>query len=199
MKDFKNWWYYHKGYVIVAAIVAVAAGRSIYIKATAIKPDLTAAIVTDSVIPAEAAAELEDALRSRCGDYNQDGRVVVRIAAFGDPDADALGVESAAYKTASEAELIGDISGCDSYLFITDDPVKLQRGYQILAMPDGSCPEDNDYSAEGKTIPLPEAFDGIENEFLSGCSIGRRCFYNEKTCRYLEEYEQLWDSIRPET
>ena len=198
MKDFKNWWYYHKGYVIVAAIAVIAAGRTIYSKVTETHPDLSVAIITDSVIPSDAALQLQEELEKLCGDYNHDGKVVVRIAGYGDPGADALGIEGSAYKTASEAELIGDISSCESYLFVTDDPVKLQRGYQILADRDGSCPADTDYSAEGKTIPLAEALNlsGDEyNEFLYKCSIGRRCFYNEKTCRNLDDLAKFWDVL----
>ena len=193
-----NWWFYNKGYAITAILVLIALISFIYGKVTEVKPDLSVAIVTNNVIPEEAAAQLEAALESVCEDYNHDGKVYVKIAGYGDPDADALGAESAAYKQASETELIADISSCDSYLFVTDDPVYLQREYQILANPDGSCPEDTDYSASGKTIPLTSLFserDGITNEFLKTCSIGRRCFYDEKTCKYIDDLQALWNSL----
>lgn len=198
MKDWKNWWYYHKNYVLAVLLVAAAAGHFLYGKLTAVHPDLSVAIVSEAVIPAEAAAQLKAALEARCRDYNHDGKVTVQVLAFGDPNADALGVEGSAYKTASEAELIGNISSCDSYLFVTDDPVRLQRGYQILANPDGSCPADTDYSAEGKMIPVSSVFsssDGVANGFLLTCSIGRRCFYNEKTCENLEECARFWEEL----
>ncbi len=201
MKDLKNWWYYHKNYVLLAAVLAAAAGRTIYDKAARVRPDLSVAIVSEAVIPARADAQLRSALEARCGDYNHDGKVYVQVLSYGDPDADALGVEGSAYRTATEAELIGDISSCRSYLFVTDDPVRLQRGYQLLALPDGSCPADNDYSAEGKMIPLSSVFgssDGVDDEFLLTCSIGRRCFYNEKTCDHLEECAMLWERLTQE-
>ncbi len=201
MKDWKNWWYYHKNYVLVAALLAAAAGRWVHGRLTAVHPDLSVAIVSEAVIPAEAAAQLKAVLEARCGDYNHDGKVTVQVRAYGDPNADALGIEGSAYKTASEAELIGDISDCESYLFVTDDPVRLQRGYQLLAMPDGSCPADTDYSAEGKMLPVSRLFgsgDGVDNEFLLACSIGRRCFYNEKTCDNLEDCALLWEELTQE-
>lgn len=198
MRDFKNWWYYHKNYVLVAVLIAAAAVHFVYGKLTQVHPDLTVAIISEGVIPAQSAARLKELLTAKCGDYNRDGRVTVQINAYGDPNADALGVEGGAYKTATEAELIGDITACESYLFVTDDPVYLQRGYQILALPDGSCPADTDYSVEGKIIPLSFLFGGvdrIEDDFLSTCSIGRRCFYNEKTCENLEDCKKLWESF----
>lgn len=197
-KVLENWWYYNKIYALVALFILIALIRFIWKKVTEVKADVCAAIVTSSVIPQDAVDELQSALESLCGDYNGDGKVFVKITGYGDPGADALGYEGEAYKTASEAELIGDISDCDSYLYITDDPVSLQRSWQILAEPDGSAPADTDYSAAGKTIPLSSVFseaDGVTSPFLESCSIGRRCFYNDKVCANIDGCDEIWEKI----
>ena len=109
---------------------------------------------------------------------------------------------------------MADISACESYFFLTDDPDTLQQSFQILANPDGSCPAETDHSAEGKTVlwsdcPALSEMDlgsytfvaaGIETtgdsqELLSGLRLGRRCFYSEKADDSISQCDELWNKI----
>ena len=90
------------------------------------------------------------------GDFNGDGRVVVRLHQYTDRT-DVPAEDQLYYQTASDIELIGDISDCESYFFLTDDPQKLQRDYQIFAGPDGNPPSDSDYSVSGKVVLCSES------------------------------------------
>ena len=103
------------------------------------------------------------------------------------------------YRQASEISLIGDINDCESYFFLLDNPSDFQKKFQVLAMPDGSCPSAFDYSADNKvfqwescsilskmdlgsytTTLLGKTTSGNNQEILSQLYLGRRCFYNEE-------------------
>ena len=211
----KNWWYYHKWYVvcgvILLGILINTAGNALGLWTR--KPDLQVAYVGDAPLPADTAAALEQAFASLLTDFNGDGRVLVQLNQYvspqQNPDADA-----AYHRMSSEISLIGDISDCDSYLFLTDDPQDLQRTFHILACPDGSCPEDSDYSVEGKAIAwkdcpalasldlgsyteyfLGQELSGDSQELLSGLFLGRRCFYTADRTRYPEQCAGFWELL----
>lgn len=216
----KNWWYYHKWYVICGAVLL---GITIHLIGNALglwkkKPDFQIAYVGKEELPSDTVLALEDAFsraKSNWGldlDFNRDGEVLVQIHQYlnsSSPDADA-----AYYRMASEITLIGDVSDCESYFFLTDDPGKLQMDFHILAEPDGSCPGDFDYSVGEKAIlwracpvlanldlgsysaTLPGEKDTGENqELLAGLFIGRRCFYTDARTEHFEACSDLWDYI----
>lgn len=212
----RNWWYYHKWYVICGVILL---GILLDLAENGLgrkKPDLQIAYVGDSALPEDTAAALEQAFASLLTDFNGDGRVLVQLHQYVRPpqsqDADA-----AYYRMTSEISLMGDISDCDSYLFLTDDPEKLQREFHILACPDGSCPEEGDYSVEGKALPwrdlsaldsldlgsyteyfLGQELSGDSRELLSRLFLGRRCFYTAHRTLYPEQCAKFWESIAPD-
>lgn len=66
-----------------------------------------------------------------------------------------------------------------------DHPDNVQMQFQILAMPDGSCPPETDISAEGKVV-----------QWDFGLYLGRRCFYSEKRSDYANECDILWNSLQ---
>lgn len=99
-----------------------------------------------------------------------------------------------------------------------DHPENLQKEFQILAMPDGSCPEELDFSIENKVIQwnrcpllsemnlgnytleiLGEKTAGTNQEILQNLYLGRRCFYNEKRCDNEAECEKLWEQLKGDT
>ena len=126
--------------------------------------------------------------------------------------------ETASANYASEVLLMGDISACDSYFFLTDDPENLQKACQIFANPDGSRPDDSDNSVEGKVIPWADCraltdmnlgsytvyaagreISGDSQELLSGLSLGRRCFYSGKNIDYRSQCDELWSRLTDTT
>lgn len=216
----KNWWYYHKWYVICGALLG---GIAVHLIGNALglwkkKPDFQIAYVGETALPSDTVQALEAAFSlagERWGldlDFNHDGEVLVQINQY--LHSQGTNVDAAYYRMASEITLIGDVSDCESYFFLTDDPEQLQMDFHILAEPDGSCPGDFDYSTEGKVLSwkdcpalagmdlgsyrmsaLGEEITGDSQELLSGLFIGRRCFYTDTRTDYFEECNALWDVI----
>jgi len=211
----KNWWHYRKWYVIVGVVLLLITG-SLIVNALGLfksDPDLEIAYVGETALPQDTLSALQELFTSLSDDYNDDGKIIVQINQYichgQAPDA-----ETAYYQYASEIALIGDISDCESYFFLLDNPQYFQREYQILALPDASCPGQADYSTEDKVIRwadcplLSEAdmgsytetiagktFTGSNQELLRNLYLGRRCFYTDKTTENLEECSALWDML----
>lgn len=211
----KNWWYYHKWYVIIGVILL---GVAVDLIGNALgfftkSPDLQIAYVGRAPLPQDTVSALQQSFTSLAGDFNHDGEVIVQINQYVG-DSSTTDVEAAYYQYASEITLIGDISDRESYLFLMEDPQNFQREYQILALPDGSCPDEADYSVEDKVIvwaqcPLLAGMElgsysemtmgqtttGSNQELLAGLSLGRRCFYTDAVTDHLQECSNLWDML----
>lgn len=214
-RKWKNWWYYYKWYVICGVILVgiiinvVGSYLGLWTKA----PDFQVAYVGKAQLPADTVAALEQAFTSLASDFNGDGEIIVRVNQYinGTDNADP---ETSYYEYASEISLIGDISDCESYFFLMDDPDQFQRDFQLLACPDGSCPGDTDYSTNDKVIPwsscpllarmelgsysssiLGKEVSGDNQELLSGLYIGRRCFFTDDITKHAAECNDLWNML----
>lgn len=211
----KNWWYYHKWYVIIGVILLgiaidlIGSALGLFTKS----PDLQIAYVGKAPLPQDTVSALQDAFTSLAGDYNHDGETIIQINQYVG-DSNATDVDAAYYQYASEITLIGDISDCESYLFLMEDAQNFQREYQLLALPDGSCPDEADYSVDDKVIvwsdcpvlatmelgsytemAMGQTTTGSNQELLSCLFLGRRCFYTDNTTDYLQECSSLWDML----
>ncbi len=212
-KKWKNWWYYHKWYVLAGAVILWIAGSLIGSMLGIGKrvPDFQIAYVGSSTLPPETATALETAFASLASDYNGDGEVFVQLNQYTLHSGDG----EMLYDYASELSLMGDISACQSYFFLTDDPAYFQDQYQIFAAPDGSAPEDADHSVDDKVILwkdcpllfqqelgtyslslLDQEIAGNNQELLSGLFLGRRCFYEDDTTPNALKCSQLWELLR---
>ena len=148
----KNWWYYHKWYVICGALLLFIFVERI---GNALgwfqkSPDIQIAYVGEAPLPEDTVIALEKAFSSFAGDYNQDGEILVQVHQFAGGNPENADAETTQYRQASEIALIGDINDCESYFFLMEHPEDFQKNFQILAMPDGSCPDVSDLSAEDK-------------------------------------------------
>lgn len=213
-KAAKNWWYYHKWYVvcgvILLGIVVHLICRAVGIGQT--KPDFQIAYVGRTPLPADAVSSLEHAFASIGSDFNNDGKVTVTLHQYittGDsPNSDAV------YEYGSEIALIGDINDCESYFFLMDDPDAFQRGFHVLALPDGGCPDELDFTTDDKTILwrdcsllsdmelgsyssviLGQETTGSIQELMADLYIGRRCFYTDKTVAYRRQCDDVWNLL----
>lgn len=214
-KSWKNWWYYYKwhvicGIVLLGIIIDVVGS---YLGLWTKTPDFQIAYVGKTQLPDDTVSALEQAFTSLASDFNGDGKIIVKVNQYvnntGSADPDVF-----YYEYASEITLIGDISDCASYFFLMDDPDQFQRDYQLLACPDGSCPDDTDYSTENKVILwadcpllaemelgdysttiLGEEITGNNQELLSGLFFGRRCFYTDDITKHADKCNDLWDTF----
>ncbi|MCH5344659.1 MAG: hypothetical protein J1E64_11515 [Acetatifactor sp.] len=196
----KNWWYYHKWYVIVGVILLgvaadlIGSALGLFTKS----PDLQIAYVGKAPLSQDTIDALQQAFTSLSGDYNHDGEVIVQINQY-IGDSNTTDVDMAYYQYASEITLIGDISDCESYFFLLEDPQDFQRQYQLLARPDGSCPDETDYSIEDKIItwsncPILSEMESV-SELPADLSLGRRCFYTDTVTDNLQECSDLWEML----
>lgn len=163
------------------------------------KPDIQIAYVGKSELPQDTVSALEQAFTTIADDYNHDGEILVKIHQYID-GIQSSDIETAYYEYASEISLIGDISDCESYFFLLDEPDNFQREFQLLAAPDGSCPDTRDYATTDKVIAWPdcttlskmelgsyttiilgETQTGSSQELLSTLYLGRRCLTVDNT------------------
>ncbi|MCM1385911.1 MAG: hypothetical protein NC231_01175 [Bacillus sp. (in: Bacteria)] len=211
----KNWWHYYKWYVVCGIIMLlivcniVSTSLGLFDKS----PDFQVAYIGTFELPADTVSALEKAFTSIADDFNGDGEIIVKINQYTTASEEPLSdVGYAAYT--SEVALIGDIETCESYFFLMENPESIQKQYQILAAPDGSCPDENDDSVTDKVILwsdspilptvelgaysvdiLGQTATGDNQELLSNLFIGRRCFYNENITDNAEECSNLWNVI----
>lgn len=215
LRKWRNRWYYYKWYVlcgvILLGILVNAAGNALGLWSKA--PDFQIAYIGKTQLPQDTVSALEQAFASIAEDFNGDGTVIVQINQYTDgiPNADA---ETAYYEYASEISLIGDISNCESYFFLMDDPEQFQLEFQLLASPDGSCPDDKDYSVDDKVVAwsdcvvlsemelgayttavLGEEESGSSQELLSSLYLGRRCFFTDNVTDHADKCSALWDFL----
>ncbi len=209
----KNWWYYYKWYVICGSGLVML---TLYLIFHALgfftkTPDFQIAYIGETELPQDTVRALEHAFAALSQDFNGDGEVIVKVRQY---VSNQQGSDAAYYGYASEISLIGDITDCESYFFIMDDPQAFQKSFHVLAAPDGSCPDDLDFSTEGKAIAwkdcpvlmdmdlgtysvtiLGREAEGENQALLSSLYIGRRCFYTKDTSDNMSQCSGLWDRI----
>lgn len=211
----RNWWHYYKWYVICGVVLFGIAcdliGNALGLWHPS--PDIQIAYVGETPLPQNTVAALEAAFASIGGDFNGDGKVTVKINQYASSSQNA-NPDAVYYGTASEITLIGDISDCESYFFLMDDPERFQREQQLLACPDGSCPDKADHSTDDKVLLwsdcpvlsglemgsysisiLGENITGSNQELLAELYIGRRCFYTDAVTDNVEQCSVLWDTL----
>ena len=212
----KNWWYYYKWYVICGAILILILINLIgnafgwFKKA----PDIQIAYIGKTKLPEDTVAALENAFASLADDYNHDGETRIQVNQFVSGSPDANDADALSYQQASMVALTGDINDCESYFFLMETPEDVQKEFQVLAMPDGSCPDDTDFSTDNKvfqwktcrslsekdlgnytTTLFGQTKSGSNQELLANLYLGRRCFYNKKHSRHAEECSELWNTL----
>lgn len=206
----KNWWHYHKWYVVLGAAALAAVGSILWDAAGIgkISPDYQVAYVGANALPDDTAAELEQGFAALGEDLNGDGAVVVRLHQYTVSNADA------SVSVSATTALLGDLLECESYFFLLEDPEQFQADHHILCRLDGSLPPEGSRSAEGMylewgecpalaALPLGEysyrfidrTVTGSSRELVSGLSLARRGFRTEKTAAYPEGCETLWHRL----
>ncbi len=164
----RNWWHYHKWFVLGAAALALVAANLIWHALSQVRPDYQIAYVGSAPLPEEEAAAWEGRLAARGTDCDGDGEVTVQLNQY----LTGLSETDAMYAYAGTVKLMADLDECDSYFFLLEDPERFQTDYEILR-------ED--------WIP---AGDGL---FLA-----RRDFWGERTAAHMEACGLLWEALKKE-
>lgn len=216
----KNWWYYHKWHLLIAAAVIflIADISSDILTNHRNQPDYSIAYVGSSYLPEDTVTQLTDALAQLGEDLNGNGTVQVALhqyLVYSQEAADqSSSTDNYSMLYTAQVQLAADLENCSSFFFLMEDPGQFQEDYQILDTPDGGLSEDiagsspaiyfawtdcpvlvnlplGDYSVE----TLDRIYTGQSQDVLSGLYIGRRGFLQGETCSYQEGCEALWNKL----
>ena len=216
----QNWWHYHKWHVVIGVVLLVAAGNILYhaLGIGKVRPDYQIAYVGANPLPNGTIRALEEAIAALGEDCNGDGKVVVRLNQYAYTGADLTGdSDGAMYAYASNTALMADLTDCDSYFFLLEDPDKFQQNYQVLRRLDGSLPSDLDRDYEGCFLSwtdcpvltglalgeyteniLSQENSGDNQTLLENLYLARRGFWTDKTVQNAEGCDALWDILTKE-
>ncbi len=211
-EKFQNWFYYNKWWLLVAAIILYVVGTMVWniLGIGQVRPDVCVAYVGSRKLPEECISALEKALADFGSDINGDGVVKVQISQHITADG-----ENIMYGYAASVTVLADITQGESYFFLLEDPDTFQKEFQILANPDGSIPDEADFSGKDKVIAwrdcpvltglelgtytdayLDQTETGDCQTLLEKLYLGRRFFYN--TPEYQEACEAMWNRLTQE-
>lgn len=208
----KNWWAYNKRAVLIGLAVAALVGYAIWdavCNATP-EPDYQIAYVGEVGLPEDTASALESALAEKGRDLNADGQVLVQVKQY----VMSSQVEDPQAVIGDWVRLNGDISICEFFCFLMDDPASFQERYGMLAYPDGTIPEEGAESSDAlwyawKDCPILWGMDlgsadlgGVDEEItvenqrlLSELYIGRGIFMEGWESENLDAYAALWEAM----
>lgn len=212
----KNWFYYHKWHLIIAAVLLLV-GAELVINALhigEILPDVQVAYIGKYVIPEDVMNVLSEKLSAYADDADGDGHSLVLVNSYTKP-ADTEGNETlAALSASSTVRLMADLEKRSSFLFFMDDPESFEAGVHILAKPDGTLPESeddavkhiSDYVVSWNDCPALAALTAPDGKitalspetasYLESLFIARRGFWTDETCAHPEECEAFWNRLR---
>lgn len=169
----KNWWYYNKVYVLLAVLLAAVALYLYVDSADNVEADYQVGLVTSVQREEEELTRLEQRLAPYGKDRNGDGQVVISIT----PYYAELGAEDGGANYMVIAALDADLVGCESGLFLLEDPEAFQKATGALLYLDGTLPEEGaeDYDNmahhwEEKITPLSIACrrdDGENSQYIA--------------------------------
>ncbi|MDE7244778.1 MAG: hypothetical protein K2O18_12510 [Oscillospiraceae bacterium] len=205
----KNWWYYHKWHIVTGAVLlailcdltclALGIGK--------VEPDYRIAYVGTNNLPDDTVSALEEGFAALGEDLNGDGRVVAELRQYA-----SSGGADAGTAYSAEIKLVADLTECESYFFLLENPAQFQLNYHTLRRLDGSLPEDDDYSGtylawgqcpilaamelgEYSYQLLDKQVSGNSNDLVSELFIARRGFWTENTPAYSEGADSLSEKL----
>ncbi len=181
----KNWWHYHKWWVLVGLVLLWIVGSMLWgiLGIGKTKPDYIFAYVGGEELSQALVSDLERELAALGSDVNGDGKVKIELRQYAtNRNGDA---ETAAYYNyAADTRLLADVTKGESYFFLVEDPEGIQRAYELFANADGSAPEDGDWDVSEKVCAWADCPVLTELELdqtaAAGLYLGRRCFYGEE-------------------
>ncbi len=140
----KNWWYYHKGAVLVGAVVLLCAAWVLHDVLSQETPDYRVAWVGQASLSGDTVTALQDALAQYGTDLDGDGQVTVQINQYildlssqnDDQGADPYN------KMAAMTRLSADMSEGVNQLYLLEDPESFVATTGALLYLDGSQPAD---------------------------------------------------------
>lgn len=204
----KNWWHYHKVWVIVGVLVFGIVGFTVYDVVTQVHPDLTVTVLSPYTLPEQLTDKLQTGLEQWVDDLNGDGQVRVQVNMLTIAiDEDAGGTDPNT-QMANVVKLSGDLQTGDTMLFMMDSTAAelYQAGYGIFGLADGQIAPEDATAAElgvafGQLPGLADMdlmLDGSDgstldaSEYMSSFLLGVRAYYGtalDGKSEHLESWE----------
>lgn len=209
-----NWFYYNKLWVAVGIIILWVVGSMLWniLGIGQVEPDYRFAYVGRLRLPEDCVSALEAGLASLGTDLNGDGAVTVSLTQH--IYTSDSNTENMMYSYSADVTILADITEGESCFFLLEDPAAFQLDYQVLAEPDGSMPEEDDYEALDKVYLwgecpvlsslelgsytdqyLDQTETGECQELLENLYLGRRFFYDPAQEEYPEGNDALWNAM----
>ena len=214
----RNWWDYHKGWVLLGAVLVLGAAlliRDIFFRPT---PDYQVGYVSKTPLPEKVRSSLQEQLEALGEDVNGDGRVLVEIFNYsvGFDEQSMMDVEAA---SAAVTGLTVDLSTGRIFLLLLDDPEGFQARMGALGYLDGGIPplDDPVYGAEDwremvyawEDCPVLAGLDlGTYTQFLDieetsldgqtamdGIYVGCRVLWDEEQQTAFAADTRLWQAL----
>lgn len=196
----RNWWAYHKWYVIIGLVVLLLIGDTIYdiIDTRNNRPDYTIAYVGAAALSDEAVGTLKSAFTELGEDVSGNGEIVVELRQYcftsGASSTEEVLVGEQSLAGSAPLPLLSDLDACKSVIFLLEDPQSFQAEFRILAYSDGALPEDG-LRDESLWLPLSE-YPALSDLGLGNLYIARRGFWNGETSNEIQAALALWDRLR---
>lgn len=126
MQKLKHIWHYYKAPIIITIILIsiLYSVLSDFLGICKTYPDYQIAYVGDKMLPEDTVKSISDAIKTFGDDLNNDGDIIVKINQYTNDTSDV--------EYSSKIKLLADITDCESYFFLLDNPDKFQRDYEIL-------------------------------------------------------------------
>ncbi len=151
----QNWWFYHKGPLIVCLLVAAVVFSIFYSIFSKVEPDYTVALMTSYTMPQNGQEELERCIAAYANDRNGDGQVLVEVSNYVFSGTIPTTAEAYQQQQAEIARLAVDTGTNESMIFLSD-----QEAFSYLQEDFGGFFLYNDGS------PMPEDAVDFENAWL---------------------------------
>ncbi len=114
-EKWKNWWYYQKGYLLIAAIAVAVVVYAVFSAVTQPKPDYSIAVLSSFTLPDEVTSALEEHLSRYVDDRNHNGKAEVKVVNYTFSD-----VSSPEANQASFVRFAGDAENGDVMIYLCD-------------------------------------------------------------------------------
>lgn len=205
----RNWWYYHKWHVLVVFAVLLVVGDIAADIVTGMRnrPDYSIAYVGSSYLPEETVTQLTEALAQLGDDLNGNGKVQVALHQYivYSPEGEQISGNQYSAVYGAQVQLTADITNCDSFFFLMENPRQFQSDYEIwaeseagepqfLAWPE--CPVLTELPLGSFTLETADKlYSGMSQELLSRLYIGKRDFWEGEACENQEGCEALWNKL----
>lgn len=116
----QNWWFYHKGHVIIGAIVLAIVASFIYSIVSKENPDYVIGLMTSYEVPTHATEELERCITPYADDRNGDGKVIVHVYSYIVGEENPSTSEEMQRQQGNLARFMVDFSSNTSMIFLHD-------------------------------------------------------------------------------